>query len=213
MGEDEPEKVLVERDVVKLADSFIGLVRSLDELNRKLDEGRPEIDVCLDAVVAVKRFLGDYNVTRPFGILAAALRDVKLGANPSLFKMAEKKGNRPAGTTFGTAMQATAAAGLELLHRHVKLDEAASFVVKQLDKAGLTHTSDGRPITPETVKGWRDEMGGRNTKESQDTYEQICEDAAALGLTATVEGVQRAIIGSIQELLNEGIKGRTKKSD
>ena len=147
MSEGGREKVLVEPEIARVGEIYVELIKELKRLNEELDHGRPEADVCLDTVVAIKRFFdADESVfaqglTRPLAMLSTALRDLLAGFSPKLFKKPEGEKSRPAGASITVTTQAIAAAGVELLHRHgMSFDEAASFVVGELKGVGISLT-------------------------------------------------------------------------
>ena len=82
----EPQKsVLVDPEVAELADRYIELVHYLDELDQNLNTAECPLEICLDALVAVKRFVDVHpivaqkGITRPLGMLAASVLDLTLG--------------------------------------------------------------------------------------------------------------------------------------
>ena len=211
MNKHKSKKILVDVEIANVGENYIALISELKRLNDKLSNGGSDLEVCIDAVVATKRFLDAneivmvYGLTRPFGILASALRDLSLGYEPSLLQKAEFPPKKGSSKTI--TLQAVGAAGLDLLmHYGSKRQIAAEFVVQQLRKAGFHKTGNNKIIFAKTVIGWRDEMGGKNTSESQKIYKQIIESIKAeLGANAKVSSVQRVIENSINTLINEGI--------
>lgn len=210
MNKSGSKKVLVDEEIAHLADRYIDLVKELKRLRDGLDQGRPHSEVCIDAVVAVKRFLdaNEYvmaaGLTQPFGMVSTALRDLSQGFSPALFKKAKKQ---PTGSSKTVTLQAVGAAGLDLLlHYGDHGGEAAQFIVQELKKAGFETTGGRRTITKETVLGWRNEMGARNSLVAHNTFKQIVSAAKVqLGEKAKVAAVRDFITGAISALSSEGI--------
>jgi hypothetical protein len=219
MSDDQPNKVLVDAEVVQRNDRYNELVNHLKSLNDDLKKGRRESEVCLDAVVAVKRFFDadeavlTSGATRPLEIVAVSFRELSLGGNPRLFQQKRGVSNRPAGLT--APIQAVAAACLEVLHRvgH-DFDRAATLIVRDLAKIGVTHTGRRREITIRTVQGWRAEMGGRNPPEALAMYRQMLDFfEQTFGADAPSSVVEQEVTRCIDGLRDNGFDGRQSKSD
>ena len=226
MSEGGREKVLVEPEIARVGEIYAELIKELRRLNEELEHGRPEAEVCLDAVIAIKRFFdADESVfaqglTRPLAMLSTAFRDLLAGFSPKLFKKPEGVKIRPAGASKTVAIQGVAAASVELLHRcGMSFEDASSFVVGQLKKVGITSTGGSRHITNKTVLGWRDEMGSRNTAEANDIYRSFCRGFgeyldSEIGNHASLDHVKAAIMGFMHGLVSEGVTSPPpKKSD
>jgi hypothetical protein len=216
----QPEKVLVDVEVLRRNDRYNELVHHLKSLNDDLKKGREESEVCLDAVVAVKRFFdADEEVlmsgaTRPLDIIAVSFHELNLGGKPRLFRPKRKLNSRPPGLTAPT--QAVAAACLEVLHRAGHdFDRAATLIVRNLARIGVTHTGPRREITSRTVQRWRAEMmRGRNSPEALAMYRQMLEFfEQKFGADAPSSVIEREVTGCIDALRDKGFDGRQTKSD
>ena len=204
---------ITKEEVAELADRYINLVSFVKDLNARLDQEADQLEVCLDAVVALKKFLDmDLSVfragiSRPLGVLAFALRDVTLGGKPKLLRRSAKiRKTRPKATTSSVTTQASAAASLEILFRYkMPLDQASAFVVRELHKAGISHSSERRPIANATVRRWREEMGARNDQLSERIYRSIVDELVkALGDHASIERAKIEVRGILRGLGDSG---------
>jgi hypothetical protein len=133
--------VCVEPEVAELADHYIKLVCFLDELNQKLDTTENPLEICLDALVAVKRFVDVHptvaqkGITRPLWMLAASIQDLTLGSTPKLLKPNPNIKGRPKSVSGKVTLQATGAACAEILiWCGLSVESACKYVLKALEK-------------------------------------------------------------------------------
>lgn len=208
------EMVLATSEVVELRDRYVRLVATLNHIEKNRPASSSDIDACFDAIVALKRFLEadpiikNSEITKRIGKLAAALRNVTLGVKPELF--ARPKGSpkhRTAGKSETVALQAIAAAALELMvRRGMDIDDAAQFISYRLELKKITHSAKRTPIRPNTIKGWRYEMGGANPSESVAIFnQQIAELDTKLPANASQKSIKLLVIGCIEGLIGEGL--------
>jgi hypothetical protein len=155
------------------------LANALVRANQALEAGDDELYVILKCVVSVITFLDQdvivrgVGLTRPFGILAAALRDLDQGARPQLFFDRPKKGpGRPKDISFEVARGAIAAAVAMLMEAGESRHEAGRFVANQVRRAGL-RSPEGKPILGKHVIRWRYEMGGAASPLAESTFRDI----------------------------------------
>jgi hypothetical protein len=214
-------KILVDREVAELADRYIDLVNELAQLNKLLDGHEDHLEICLEALVAMKHFVevdrtvAISGITRPVGIIAVAIRDTILGGRPPIIFDRENLANRPKELSSTVTLQAGAAACVEVLRPHVeKLQAACTYVMRELSKLGVTHTAGGFPITDMTIKRWRDEMNGRNPPISTKIYEGIITQWREQGpKSATMADAKQFVRESLRYLRNSGaIQPPSRKS-
>lgn len=176
-------KILVDKEVAQLADDYIDFILSLGFLKKLLDAGADEQKVCFEVLAVTKRFI-DLNpvayavgISQPFGLLAAGINDVWAGKKPKLFtRNPETQPKAKPGQTFN-AVKAVAAAALDLrVYYGAELQIAASEIARELKNVGIEYTGS-TPIVWQTVKGWRDEMGGRNHPMANDIFKEIISQA------------------------------------
>jgi hypothetical protein len=210
MRKTEPKKVFVDDQSAKLADRYNLLVRQLELLNHKLEQGMKEIEVCLGAVLLVRKFLDSdpslftTGITRPYNILTVALRDVKVGGNASLFRPPEGAVKHRPARSSTLVIRGAAAAYLEILHeKGMSFNEAANFIVKELNKINIKMVDAKRPIERKTVITWRDKMNGDITGPALDIYRRIKNSAS--GAHRTLDDVKKIVRGSLKAILDEGI--------
>ena len=206
------EQVLVDPEVAELADRYFDLILFLKTLNDDLENSEYPLDQCLDAVVAVKRFLeidpivAQSGVIRPIAIVASTLRDVTLGGKPEILRASDKAENRPGGMSRLIARQGTAAACVQILvHHKMPVEDACKFVLRELEKQSQINTEGKRPVTWETVRRWREEMGSRNPAASLSVYQGIsAELLKALGPDGNLEKAKKAVPNCIRALKGSG---------
>ena len=219
MPPEKPPMVEVEREICVLADHYIELVRELHRLKGEAEGIDDRLPYVLDAVVATKRFLDtdlavfNSGLTSILGELALALRDIQAGLHPPLLKPPTNASQRLPGRSFD-ALKATAAAGVELLHRaDFSLDEASKFVFKAITSAVSVPARGRRVFSARMIKGWRDEVGVRSSDTATAIYRQIVADATArLGEKPTAAAAQSFVRGSALALLAEGFRAPRAKS-
>jgi hypothetical protein len=217
MSDEQPEPV--DPEVARREARYSELVNHLKTLTDDLKKGRDELEVCLDAVVSAKRFLDAdkavlmFGATRPLEIVAVSLRELSLGGRPRLFRQKRTVGHRPAGMT--APIQAVAAAGIEALHgAGVDFGQAATFVVRELQKIGVTHTGPRRAISTKTVLGWRDEMRGRNSPEAVAMYDEWLDSfKRTFGPDTSRSVIEGVVAAAIAALRDSGFDGRQIKSE
>ena len=207
--------ILVDKEVADLADYFIKLVTELHRLYGKLGTSENELEVYVDTVVAVKRFL-DANpavfaagITRPLGTLASKLQDILIGGDPvKIFPVADKPAHRPSGLSGLASLQAATAACVEIFVRYklLSVKGACEFVLETLNQYLPVERHYAEPITWKTIKNWRDEMGGRNSDTAYAIYKQHLNrfEAAVGDKKISLESAQRFTIGCLQGLKDEG---------
>ena len=220
---DKEPKVSVDAEVAELADLFIKLVVELNAINKVFDKTHDQLAACEAAVLAVKHFL-DANdevfvsgITWPLGALAAAARDVQLGGKPKLFFVKSKSdGGRPP-SGINDAVKATAAACVEILHKDAKqdLNNASSYIVRELKKIGVSRVGSTGLIKSETVRGWRNEMGARNSPAAMNIYNQILKELrqhfkGELTLNAARRITKSALAGLVAEGLTPPLTATDK---
>jgi hypothetical protein len=215
-------KILVDREVAELADRYIDLVNELARLDKLLDGHEDQLAICLEALVAMKRFVevdrtvAITGITRPIGMIASAIRDVTRGAKPPLiFSRPKQTSNRPSETSSIVTLQAGAAACVEVLLPHVEdLQVACTYVMRELSKFGVTHAARGVPITHKTIKRWRDEMNGRNPEVSNTIYRAIIAQWHEQGpKKPTVADAKQFVLESLHYLRNSGtVQLQSRKS-
>ena len=185
---------------------FRHLAAELVRANQAMEAGDDKIAVILKCVVSVAHFLDAdpiircTGITRPFGLLAASLRDLDHGARPRLFFDRPKRGpGRPKDVSFEAARGAIAAAVSALIEWGEPRGVAGQFVADEARKARLT-TPKGERISAKHVLRWRDEMGGSASALAESTYKDICAKYRKVP-TALVED-QRArrnvVLGALQ---------------
>ena len=211
---DKEPKVSVDAEVAELADLFIKLVVELNAINKVFDKTHDQLAACEAAVLAVKHFL-DANdevfvsgITWPLGALAAAVRDVQLGAKPKLFHVESRSGGGRPPSRINDAVKATAAACLEILHKDAKQDltRASEFVVDQLMNIGISRFGSTSSIDVKTVRGWRDEMGARNSAVAMNIYRQIIKGLREqLNGDLTLNAARRITKSALAGLVAEGL--------
>lgn len=205
-----PPHVLVEPEVAALADLYIELIKELHAIAKE----RKGLDASEDALVAVKRFL-DANeavsvsgITRPLGALAAAIVDLREGKTPVLFKKAPRTPQgRPESPSFDL-VKAAAAASMSFLIKAAaeKPAAAAAFVADTLSKVGIQSLGPHTIVNASTVKGWRDEMGGKNSKRAEFVYKRILANLMAKANSEITSGAARRMVkGAIDGLHAEGV--------
>ena len=211
--------VCVEPEVAELADRYIELVCFLNELNQRLDITENPLEICLDALVAVKRFV-DVNptvaqkgITRPLGMLAASILDLTLGSTPALLKPNPNITGRPKSVSGTVTLQATGAACAEILiWCGLSVESACKYVLKVLEKEKQVNAPASKPVTWRTIKRWRDEMGGRNSDKSVEIYTGLqTELKKALGSNPSIKETEDAVANCIQGLKTTGATGPRPK--
>lgn len=199
MADGEDGKVLVDKEVADLADHYIDFILSLGFLKQLLDQGADQQKICFEALRFTKQFVDWHSValatglSQPFSILAAGLNDVWAKRRPKIFKHNSKlKHETQPGETFN-AVKAAAAAMLELRVYYKEEPEiAAREISREFNKFGVTRRGNDTPITWKTVKGWRDEMDGRNHPVATAMFKQITQDVKAhFGEDAELPRVKR----------------------
>ncbi len=206
------EFVLVEVEVAELADRYFDLILFLKELNEDLSTSANPLEECLDAIVAVKRFLeldpiiAQSGIVRPVAMLAAVIRDVTLGAKPEFLRPTKKTGSRPRSLSGLISRQATAAACAEvLIHYGITVEEACKFVLRALEKEKLINNNGSKFVKWETIRRWREEMGSRNPPESLAIYRGIeTELKRMLGPNATDNDAKKTVPNCILALKHSG---------
>ena len=154
--------------------------------NQAAEEGDDDLHVILGCLVGVLHFLDadiiiqGCGLTRPLGVLAAALRDLGQGARPALFFDRPRRGpGRPKDVSFEAARGAIAAAVSVLIEAGEARDTAGQFVADQLRK-GKVKRPGGKTILARQVLRWRDEIGstasdlaGRTFRDARAKYATI----------------------------------------
>ena len=215
-----PKSVLVEPEVAELACRYIELVHFLSELDENLNTAEYPLEICLDALVAVKRFVDSYpvvaqkGITRPLGMLATSVLDLTLGATPELLKPNKNIIGRPKAVSSTVTLQATGAACAEILiWQGLTVENACKYVLKALEKEKQLKPPGAKPFTWRTVKRWRDEMGGRNPSKSEEIYRGLqSELKKALGANPTIKETEDAVANCIEGLKTTGATGHRVKS-
>ena len=215
-------QVLVDAEVAGLADLYISLITELHAINTQYEKDFGQLAACESAVVALKRFL-DANemvfaagITRHLGSLAAALLDLQSGAKPKLFQVASRPGRGRPPSAIHHAVKATAAACLEILHENAKEDlkTASAFVARELQKISSKVTGSVRPITAATVRGWRDEMGSRNSSVSNKIFSDIVvgitQESGRTITSASARRISKSMLGGI---VAEGLTAEPSKEN
>lgn len=205
-----PPQVLVEPEVAALADLYIELVKKLQAIAKD----REGLDASVNALVAVKGFLEAdeavrvSGITRPLGALAAAIVDLREGKAPVLFtKERRTSGGRPLHPSFD-AVKGAAAAFMSFLIEAAaeKPKAAAAFVADTLSKVGIRSLGPHTVVNASTVTGWRDEMGGKNSKRAKAVYDRILADfMGQVKNRITSAAARRMVKGAIVGLHAEGV--------
>jgi hypothetical protein len=194
---------------------YTELLSALDKLKQRATAGEDAQVICFEAIWQVRKFL-DVNpeveaagLTQPLGLILAGLNDVRGGSLPKLFevrKNPDPDGGRPKGTARITVLRAVAAACLELLiDAEVPRTEAEAFVLKELNKAGYVKSGKGE-ITAQTVKGWRDDMGGTIDGADLNIFRKIVKEVRdGLGDQFGAVKVRQQIKEIIAGMQHEGI--------
>jgi len=206
------EWLFVESEVAELADRYFDLVLYLKKVNEDLSTSANPLEECLDALVAIKRFLeidpivAKSGIVRPLAMLALKLRDVTLGAKPEMLRASRQTGTRPRSLSGLIARQATVAACTEvLIHYRMPVKEDCEFVLRALEKAKQINRAETKPIKWQKIKRWREEMGSRNPPESLAIYNGISlELKKALGPDATLDAAKREVPHCISFLKHSG---------
>jgi hypothetical protein len=166
--------------------AFRKLAAELVRANQAEEAGTDQLQVILKCLVDTMGFLdADLSIrgsglTRPLGVLAAALRDLKLGASPALFFNRPKKGGgRPKGVSIEAAHGAAAAALSVLIQAGESRDSASQFVAEKLAAVGVKSVR-GKPISARQVLRWREEIGGRASQLAESTYNDILKKYATV---------------------------------
>jgi hypothetical protein len=188
------------------------LVAELVRANQAAEAGDDELYVILKCVVSLAHFLDDdiairgAGLTRPLGILATALRDLGQGARPRLFfGRPKKKGGRPKDVSFEAARGSIAAAVAVLIEGGESRAEAGKYVADQVRQARLT-MPNGKPIMPEQVLRWRDEIGGTASELAESTYRDVCAKYAKASPDAMADKARRRLLvqGSLMGIWSMG---------
>lgn len=183
MDTNEDGKILVEKEVAELADNYIDFILSLGFLKHLLDNGADPQKICFEALRFTKQFVDWHpvafatGISQPFGILAAGLNDVWAKKKPEIFAHNPDLIHEIKPGEAFNAVKAAAAAALELQVIYgEELEIAAREITRELHNHEVTNRGANTPITWKTVKGWRDEMGGRNHPVAQLIFQQIIRD-------------------------------------
>ena len=208
------------RSAIELTQKYIELIGVLKILSDRFSEGDDRLDVALQMLVEVKHFIeqdtsvAQYGMTEPLGAIATALRDIQQGIPPKLFqeKIIKNK-TKYKDPTLTMAVSACAAACMEILMRYKYGQEKSGlFVAIELSKFGITHTHEGRTITQDTIRRWRDRMNVKNKTVAMAIYEQIIAGMVAqLGNAATLQNVKLLVRRNVRELANSGTVLRVPK--
>lgn len=218
---DNKNYVCVEPEVAQLADRYHDILLYMRDLNQSLDDAEDPLEVCLDALVAIKRFFEMYpwvaqsGVMRPIGKLASDLRDITLGSTPEMFRRSSSTtSTRPKGISGLVSLQATAAACVELLiHIGMKVEPACKHVFKELERKNLSVSTTNRVMTWRTIRKWREEMHGINTEVASTVYDGISSELKnAIGPQGTEKEAEHEILNCINYLIASGHVGILKKS-
>lgn len=195
----EDGKVLVDKEVADLADHYIDFILSLGLLKQLLDQGADRQKVCFEALRFAKEFVDWHpvasatGISQPFAILAAGLNDVWAMKKPDIFKHNPKLMHEIQPGEAFNAVKAVAAAMLELrICYGEQLEIAAREITRELHSHGIRHRGPNTPVTWKTVKGWREEMGGRNHPVATSIFQDITRQAKAhFGKDAELSRVKR----------------------
>ena len=188
------------------------LIAEFTRANEAAEAGDDELYVILKCVVSVILFLdADIEVlgaglTRPLGVLAAALRDLGQGARPPLFFDRPKKGpGRPRDLSFEAARGAVAAAVAALIDWGEKREEAGKFLATWLEDLELK-LPNGNPIGAKQVLRWRDEIGGSAAKLAEQTFRSVAAKYAAVPPEISNDPKRRraVVVGALIAIRSEG---------
>jgi len=188
------------------------LIAQLGRAKLAAQEKQDNLPVALKCLVEVLHFLDDdldvraAALTRPLGTLAAAIRDVLMGARPPLFFDRPKEPGRPTGTSF-EAVRGTIAAAVDALIVWGEPPSAAGkFVADELKHAGVK-APRGAAITSKQVLRWRHEVGGASPALTESTYKDVRAkyDSVPAFLVATTEARRNLVRGAIHGIWSMGI--------
>lgn len=199
MADNDDGKVLVDREVADLADHYIDYILSLGFLKQLSDQGADQQKICFEALRFTKQFIDWHpvafatDISQPFAILAAGLNDVWAKRKPNIFKHNPKLRHETQPGEAFNAVKAAAAAALELrFHYKEDLEVAAKDIAEELRTLGVKHRGAQTLITWKTVKGWRDEMRGRNHPIATAMFNEITQPAKArFGKKAELPRIKR----------------------
>jgi hypothetical protein len=172
--------------------------------NQAAESGDDELYVILQCVVSVLQFLDDdpliagAGLTRPLGMLAAALMDLGQGARPPLFfNRPKKKAGRPTDVSFEAMRGVVAAAVGLLIENGESRQSAARVVADELGLAGIK-APGGKSIQPVQILRWRDEIGSRASKLAESTYKDVLTKYATVARSLRKDAkALRGIVSSI----------------
>jgi hypothetical protein len=188
------------------------LVADLVLANQAVGAGDDELYIILKCLVSVLRFIDadlivrDVALTRPFGVLARSLRDLGQGARPPLFFERPSMGpGRPKDTSFASARGAIAAAVAYLIDDGESRNDAAKFVVTELQRA-LVQAPGGKPIKANQVLRWRDVIGATASTLAEQSYRVMQAKYAGVPpeLVATAAGRRGIVQGSMSAIWSMG---------
>jgi fructose-bisphosphate aldolase class 1 len=104
-------------------------------------------------------------------------------------------------------VRGVAAAYLEILHKKgMTRTDAADFIVRELDKIGISMVDSQRRINRKTIITWRDKMNSDITGVDLNIYRQITEDMSKwLDDKLPLANIKIAVIGSLRAIVDEGL--------
>ncbi len=158
---------------------YSALLNSLAEAKRGASSEKDDLKSCLEALVAVIEFLKEdrrlvYDkLDEQLLVLTQNLRDLTLGAKPSIFFRRRKQGpGAPANRSLHANMAVMAACITALMEAGMGRGAAARFVATEAARLGIAPR--GKPETASGLLRYRDEMkGGRAPQLAQDTYKDV----------------------------------------
>jgi hypothetical protein len=154
------------------------LIAELEKASREARDGQDDLLVILRCLVATLQFIDEdpevraTGLTRFLGTLAAAIRDVLIGAKPSLFFDRPNGPGRPTGRSFEAVRGAVAAAVDMLIEGGEPPRDAGNFVADELHRANVMGPL-GKAITARQVLRWRHNLGGTAPALRESAYKDV----------------------------------------
>ena len=215
MSRDEIKLVPLAVEQVWAHQLYTEYLSRLASLNKRLKNEEKSLTICMDALAETIRFI-DANqfaltdgLSKPLAMLAQALQDLSLGAHPPLFVVSSEKQRKkgPAADLANTRVGAVCAAVFALLRqRRVSVDEAAFFVVIELEKLKLSSSGGGKDVDAKTVINWHKNLPKRQNSEAYKLFNAIfAQLSRELPKETPKAELMRELRGVIRALADSGL--------